>query len=234
MKYNYQEIGNRIVTERKKKGLTQANLLELLEQRDCHINRNTLSNLENGKISQEKISILVLTKIAEILDTNIYYLLGDSKHKTKAKETIWNTLRIRGSVADRIANYNDSEIGMLNSLICYGETESSADNLKKLLNAIYEYKLISISDKSSITIKNPVYNLNNTYSKKEDIEKYLKYNVISCLEDCLKDDYWITDWLKGLSTEMYLYKNDSDNSQIRKAIKENANTPKRKRRGEKK
>ena len=133
MKYNYLEIGNRISTVRKKKGFTQDELLEKLKGKNCSIGRNTLSDLENGKISQEKISMFVLMNIAETLDTSILYLLGETTHKTKVKETIWNKLRLRGEVVDRIAKYNDAQIGMLNSLICYGNEEESEDNLKKWL-----------------------------------------------------------------------------------------------------
>jgi transcriptional regulator with XRE-family HTH domain len=221
MKYNYSEIGNRIRTERKNKGYNQYELIEKLKEKNCSIGRNTLSDLENGKISQEKISMFVLMNIAETLDTSTFYLLGETTHKTKVKETIWNKLRLSGEVVDRIANYDDVQIGMLNSLICYGDNQESKDNLQKLLDSIYEYKLISSSDKSSITIQNPIYNnLRNEYTKKEDIEKYLKYNVISCLEDCLKDDYWITDFISKVGKDMYQYKNNPQESQIRKAEKE--------------
>ncbi len=219
MKYDFVAIGDRIRKERKQHGLTQAQLLEELENRNCSIGGNTLSALENGKLSQEKISMLVFLNLAEILGTNIYYLLGESNHKTKIKETIWKKLRLRGNVVDRISDYDSKQIAMLNSLVCYKDKEDSKDNLKQLLDAIYEYKLISTSDMSSVKVFNPMYrDISREYTQREDIEKYLKYRVISCLEDCLQSDYWITDDISKSAKLFYDYRFDPENSELKKSL----------------
>jgi len=215
--YDDKAIGERVKKAIKERGYSQTSITDPDKEKHLNMVRQTLSQKIRGNTP---FTLSELVEIANFLDVSVSYLLCEDDYTSKEKEVIGKSLRLREETIDRLSQYSDVQISMLNSLICYPHKEESKDNLIPLLDAIYEYKLISISDKSKIKIENPIYNLKNTYTKKEDVEKYLKYNVISCVEECLKDDYWITDWVKGWSTEMYLYENDPDNSSLWKAAKE--------------
>lgn len=210
--YNTVTIGKRIKDTISEKSYTLYSFAPIIG-----MTRQTLSEKCKGNTS---FTLDEIVAIANRLDVSVSYLLCEDNYSSKEKEVIGKTLKLREETIDRIANYSDVEISMLNSLVCYPHKNESKDNLKPLLNAIYEYKMISCSDNSTIEIKNPSYNLSNKYTKKTDIESYLKYNVINVLEKCLEDDYWITDFVSGLTKELYLYKHYPKKSKLRKAEKE--------------
>lgn len=230
MHYDMDKIGERVKNTIKEKGLkisgiTDNGTTKKETENVLPMTRQTLTKKCKGEVA---FTLDDIVDIANYLNVSVSYLLGEDNYTSKEKEVIGKTLKLREETIDRLSQYDDVQISMLNSLICYPHREKSNDNLKPLLNAIYEYKLFTISPKSSITLYAPIYNYKNTYTQKEEKEKLLKSKIESCLDECLKDDYWITDFIKGISTELYLYKNDPDNSSIRKAEKELIKESKRK------
>lgn len=210
--YDYVAIGKRVIDTIQEKGYTMYSFAPIIG-----MVRQTLSDKCKGKSS---FNLNELVQIANNLDVSISYLLCEDDYTNKEKEVIGKYLKLREDTIDRIANYNDVEISMFNSLVCYSHNKDSKDNLRPLLNAIYEYKMMSCSDSSSIEINDPVFNMSNKYTEKSKKEGYLKYNVISVLEKCLDDDYWIIDYVHGLAKELYLYKHHPNKSQIKKAEKD--------------
>ncbi len=81
--YNYQEIGERIRKERKKKGFSQEDLLNYIKDngKPC-FGRNTLSELENGDAAAfNAIKITHLVSLCEIFNCSISYLLGEYTYR---------------------------------------------------------------------------------------------------------------------------------------------------------
>lgn len=78
-KYNYIEIGNRIRSERKKMGVSQAELLgNIKDKGKPTCGRNILSQLENGdETAFNGISMEKMIALCEEFDCSISYLLGE-------------------------------------------------------------------------------------------------------------------------------------------------------------
>ena len=89
-KYNYLEIGNRIRAERKKMGLSQAELLDNIKDKGkptCI--RNILSQLENGEETAfNGISMEKMIALCEEFDCSLSYLLGEYSCKNYDTEFI--------------------------------------------------------------------------------------------------------------------------------------------------
>ena len=87
-KYNYLEIGNRIRAERKKMGLSQAELLDNIKDKGkptC--SRNILSQLENGdETAFNGISMEKMIALCEEFDCSLSYY----SENTPARITIQN------------------------------------------------------------------------------------------------------------------------------------------------
>lgn len=109
-KYNYEVIGERIRSERKKiPKLSQSNLIEKLEEKyNVKIGRNTLSDLENGNYAN--ISLDFLIAFADICKCDVGYLLGEYDHRTIENEDISN-----------ITGLSESAIETLKTLKSYTE-----------------------------------------------------------------------------------------------------------------
>ncbi|MBE6968188.1 MAG: helix-turn-helix transcriptional regulator [Ruminococcaceae bacterium] len=79
MNYDLQNIGSRIQRARKRKGLTQSNLAELLQISETH-----MSKVEHGKSCG---SMLLIKKIAVILDVSADWLLLTDDRTTDQKSS---------------------------------------------------------------------------------------------------------------------------------------------------
>lgn len=73
MTLDYKEIGQNIKFYRTKKKLKQAKLAELVDVSEQHI-----SHIECGRT---KLSLPVLVGLAEVLEVDIYAILGDNSRK---------------------------------------------------------------------------------------------------------------------------------------------------------
>ena len=78
MKYDLKDIGNKIRMERKRKRLSQAELLDMLdEQQGVQIGRNALSSIENGD-ECKSFNLQFIQGICNIFDCDTEYLLGEN------------------------------------------------------------------------------------------------------------------------------------------------------------
>lgn len=99
---------NRIAKIRKKKGITQSQLAEIL-----NVKRGTISKYENGKLA---ISDKKLKELSEIFNVSVDYLIGKDKFSDRPASSVeggkW--IPVLGEVAagipiDAIENYIDQE-----------------------------------------------------------------------------------------------------------------------------
>lgn len=83
MKYNNNKIADILIEERKKKGWSQEKLIEKLAEKKVYVGRNTISAIESSaKHDIGKLSLELLTALAELYDCEIGYLLGEYPLKT--------------------------------------------------------------------------------------------------------------------------------------------------------
>ena len=91
MEYNFKEIGNRIVTMRKKHHWSQERFIEELNNKGLLIARNTISAIENGK--RHQFSLDFLLTCCELFGCDMGYLLGEyTRCKTLDHQFIHNEL----------------------------------------------------------------------------------------------------------------------------------------------
>lgn len=81
MEYNYRLIGKRIRQEREAAGLTQAELIDILNQRHVRKGRNSISAIENGKADHFYLDLLVA--LCGIFNCELGYLLGEYEERTR-------------------------------------------------------------------------------------------------------------------------------------------------------
>lgn len=86
MKYTTQHIGEIIKKERTIRGWSQDDLMAEMKDRGNGIGRNTLSDLENGKIKDIKLSHILL--LCEIFDCDIDYFFDEITCKTRDTQFI--------------------------------------------------------------------------------------------------------------------------------------------------
>ena len=153
-RYNFAEIGDRIAKERRKKGFSQDALIEELAKHDYRIGRNSLSDIENGKIPKE-ISISLLLHLAEIFDCDASYLLGENgEYLTKEEKVAGKITKLNSKAIRFLKSLNNDYSTIVNTLLSnpeiIGELLSSID---LYFSSIYQSISISGYGNSS-TINN--------------------------------------------------------------------------------
>lgn len=88
MELDYKEIGRRIAFKRKNKGLTQRQVCELADIGDKY-----LSTIE---IAKSKPSVEVLSKICQVIDTSVDYVLFGNLDQNDKKDSdeLYNLISI--------------------------------------------------------------------------------------------------------------------------------------------
>ena len=110
MRYNFKKIGERIREQRKKtqtednRKYTQDDLCEKID-----MSRNTLSDLEQGKRCEIKLSQLI--EMADLFDCSINYLLCETDYRNNEKEVAGKLLNLSPEAIDNLANMQNH--GML-------------------------------------------------------------------------------------------------------------------------
>lgn len=138
MEYKYAEIGKRIREMRKRKHMTQNDLLSELSEK-VKIGRNSLSNIENGDVG--KCDIDFLKALCEIFKCDIGYLLGEYECTTKEATDIH---AVTGLSEDAIGtlrsickkNYAGNIIGQAKTTLLNNMLEDD-DFLDDVANALY-------------------------------------------------------------------------------------------------
>ena len=75
MEYNYKKIGIRIKQERKRKKWSQDRLIDELENHGIYIGRNSLSNIENGKVDVTQSNFRLIPVLCQLFGCDAGYLL---------------------------------------------------------------------------------------------------------------------------------------------------------------
>ena len=136
MKYSFKEIGERIQNERNKLGLSQD---EFIYQLNCEyyrnmkkndryewkrtpqtpgiIGRNTLSDIENGKVVS--FDLRVLSAMASLFNCEIGYILCEDgyENKTRTKTDIVEETSLSEESVDNILSYSGEELAILDCLL---------------------------------------------------------------------------------------------------------------------
>ncbi len=81
MRYKYNEVGENIRKRREHLSMTQEELSEA-----AHINRNTLSKLENGEIEYSEIKLGQFMRLLNALNVDMSYILGAENEHIENKE----------------------------------------------------------------------------------------------------------------------------------------------------
>ncbi len=153
-KYNYIEIGNRIRSERKKMGVSQAELLDNIKDKGkptC--SRNILSQLENGdETAFNGISMEKMIALCEEFDCSLSYLLGEYSCKNYDNEFIHDKTGLTDDAIDVLFANKDKtkQLFILNELI----TQES------ILDLITKYFFLSKS-KSTNVLEEFYFNTDN-------------------------------------------------------------------------
>lgn len=145
IEYNYIEIGNRIRYERKKRRLSQDELIEnIRNKKKPTFSRNILSRLENGEESAfNGISMNKIIALCEELDCSLSYLLGEYSCKNYDSEFIHIQTGLTESAISSLLNANKTSknkfLFVLSELI----------DQESLLELITKYFFISHNNSST-------------------------------------------------------------------------------------
>lgn len=104
MEYNLYMVGEKIRNERKKKGWSQTQLIDLLENKGIYVGRNTISQIENGLKDSDNFSLKLLCGLAELFECEVCYLLGDYEAKTKTEDIIQSELHLSHEAIEYLRN----------------------------------------------------------------------------------------------------------------------------------
>ena len=101
MKYNFQEIGERIRKLRKEKYKNQEDFGDALREMDVPISRNTISGIENGV--EGKFSLDLLLACCKLFNCDIGYLLGEyGDCKTRDEQFILDETGLSAQSVERL------------------------------------------------------------------------------------------------------------------------------------
>jgi len=190
LKYNYNEIGERIRKKRKKLSLSQDELLNKIRDKGkpC-FGRNTLSRIENGDPAAfNAISIAELTALCEEFQCSISHLMGEYSFRNYDNKFICTQTGLSEESVERLEHWHTlamkpakeydwarNTIRALNDLF-YCDTYFSHDVLIQIADYCY-YRNI---------YENP-----NTENKERTkaLEKFqlALFNATNGLSDCIKD-----------------------------------------------
>lgn len=117
MKYNFDAIGKRIQSERKKRHWAQKELIKRLNP-ICPIGRNSLSSLENGNATG--ISIELIAALCEVFGCDAGYLLCEYDEKFHVAAGVKDVTGLDSDIIDVIVSMKESAkpiMGLLNELL---------------------------------------------------------------------------------------------------------------------
>lgn len=123
MKYNFFDIGNRIVNERNKLNWSQDDLIEKLSEKSVQIGRNTISNIENGCKDSSNFSVKLLAALSDLFNCEIGYLLCEYDCKTGRNTDIKKEIKISDESINILKGMNREEITIVDALIERGDID---------------------------------------------------------------------------------------------------------------
>lgn len=120
MEYNFEKIGERIRSERKKKDWSQETLITELSAKNVTIHRNTLSDIENG-CKKGTFSLPLLTALSELFNCEVGYLLCEFDCKTRRDTDVSNATGLTATAVDGLMNMSKQDLLVINTLIERGD-----------------------------------------------------------------------------------------------------------------
>lgn len=172
---------------------------DLWETKDPKEKKNLIDKInkwKGGRATPGNLNDLELLCCA--LDCDCSYLLDDSQIQNVNNKIVADYLGVDEAIVSSIKNYDDTTKGLLYKLI----SNSSCDNLKKLLQSIYIYSLeahhanvrLDVVGADILQTQNVEDDLiGNTNTKKHTLpeisKKMLRYSVNSVLEEVLNSTY---------------------------------------------
>lgn len=136
MKYNDNKIADILIEERKKKGWSQEKLIEKLAEKKVYVGRNTISAIESSaKHDIGKLSLELLTALAELYDCEIGYLLGEYSLKTGRNTDIQKETGLSGTAIDNLINIKKNDYYYKNDKLNYSGYTTKMDALKFCLES---------------------------------------------------------------------------------------------------
>lgn len=120
MEYNFEKIGDRIRSERKKKKWSQKDLLIQLSGKEISIHRNTLSDIENG-CKKGVFSLPLLTALSELFNCEVGYLLCEFDCKTGRNTDVSNATGLTDDAINALMDMSQQDLLVANALIERGD-----------------------------------------------------------------------------------------------------------------
>lgn len=133
MKYNFQEIGERIRKLRKGKYKNQEDFGDALREMDVPISRNTISGIENGV--EGKFSLDLLLACCKLFNCDIGYLLGEyGDCKTRDEQFILDETGLSAQSVERLlSKFSTPQNVFLDALI-------SSESFFEIDDLFYQYE----------------------------------------------------------------------------------------------
>lgn len=120
MEYNYEKIGERIRSERKKKKWSQETLITELSAKNVNIHRNTLSDIENG-CKKGVFPLPLLTALSALFNCEIGYLLCEFDCKTGRNTDINTATGLEDDAINALTEMTRQDLLVANTLIARGD-----------------------------------------------------------------------------------------------------------------
>lgn len=139
MKYNYIDIGDRLIQLRKARGYSQDKLIDILDDEyGVKIGRNTYSNIENGCQSASNFKLDLLIALSSLYGCDIGYLLCE-----------YDNITGRNTDIQKITGLNDESIKALEMAVAESEIEKELYNLRN-------NKSLTVSETLNIMFKHGI------------------------------------------------------------------------------
>lgn len=143
-KSTFLSMGEKIISARKERGLSQAAFIDLLGENGVKIARNRLSKIENGE--EGHFSLDFLLAVCRLFGWDMGYLFGEYEEKTKEKHLICQRTGLSEKAVDKLLllkEYNSREwhIDTINGIM---ENENFIDFVVSATNYAFENTDIEI------------------------------------------------------------------------------------------
>ncbi|MGN0275657.1 MAG: helix-turn-helix domain-containing protein [Hominisplanchenecus sp.] len=138
MEYNFELIGTRIRTERKRSNMSQDEFLAMLS---CNygigMNRNTLSAIENGRY--QNFTLDFLAALCQEFDCEMGYLLGEHDTKTRLAYDIGKETGLSERAVDCLHKWAiEKELPVTPYNGAHKTTKNSAIKFLNIINLLFE------------------------------------------------------------------------------------------------
>lgn len=163
-------IGEKLKSQREKKGLTQEQVISKLDKEGNYINKDTLSRAETSK----SISTPTLCILAKFYGVSFDYLLNDDEENTTNENiNIKKILGLSDSAIDKIKQIDDKNIEIFNEFISEFPINSFLNYLEELKHYKSYIKVMAIN--YQIRKLKPLIIYYSENNKKEELKEIFKY-----------------------------------------------------------